>query len=229
MERFRTYRLATTSLPQNASEVEALASLAMDLNAGGEAQLTPAGAFRGLDGRPTEVSAWRIDAAIAQRLMARFNARAKRTVIDYEHQTLHAEKNGQPAPAAGWFGKLEWRDGQGLFSVGTEWNARAKAMIEAKEYRYISPVFAYSTRTGEVLDIFHAALTNAPALGGMAEVALRAAERFEAGDPVAAAKAEYEGNAALREEFIDLPTYAAWRKASAEGRVKVFGHAIRRG
>ena len=29
----------------------------------------------------------------------------------------------------------------------------------------------------------------------------------------AAAKAEFEGSAALRAEFIDLATYTAWRKA----------------
>ena len=47
-----------------------------------------------------------------------------------------------------------------------------------------------------------------------------------AGDDLveAAAKAEFEASAALRAEFIDLVTYAAWRKAKSEGRVKVFGN-----
>ena len=45
------------------------------------------------------VPSWRINAAIASAVMERFNGPR---VIDYEHQTLHKEANGQPAPAAGW-------------------------------------------------------------------------------------------------------------------------------
>jgi len=44
-------------------------------------------------------------------------------------------------------------------------------------------------------------------------------------DLIALARAEFEGSAALRAEFIDLPTYTAWRKATTEGRVKVLGSA----
>lgn len=47
-----------------------------------------------------EVPAWRINQAIATRVIERFNARANPAVVDYEHQTLHKETNGQPAPAA---------------------------------------------------------------------------------------------------------------------------------
>jgi predicted transcriptional regulator len=39
---------------------------------------------------------------------------------------------------------------------------------------------------------------------------------------IAAAKAEFEGSSALREEFIDLATYTVWRKATAAGKVRVF-------
>ena len=44
-----------------------------------------------------------------------------------------------------------------------EWTPAAKAQIEAKEYRYISPVFA-TTPDGLVLRIMHASLTNNPNL-----------------------------------------------------------------
>ncbi|MBW7901255.1 MAG: phage protease [Rhodocyclaceae bacterium] len=157
----------------------ALAALTFTLApAAREIQLAPAGpAFRSADGsgRPGDVPAWRIDADIAERVIARCAARANRCVIDYEHQTLLAEKNGQPAPAAGWFGALEWRDGQGLFAVDVEWTERAAAMIAAGEYRYLSPVFDYDRRTGEVLTVRMAALTNDPGIDGMAAVALSAA------------------------------------------------------
>jgi len=142
-------------------------------------QLLPAGSFRARDGRPTECAAWICTAEVAQRLIAQANADARRIVIDYEHQTLNAEKNGQPAPAAGFFKQMDWREGNGLFAIDTDWTDRARQMIGAREYIYLSPVFTYDRHTGEVLQILHAALTNFPALDGMSEVALRAAAHFQ--------------------------------------------------
>ncbi len=133
-------------------------------------QLLPAGLFRAQDGRPQDIPGWRLDAAAAQRLIAQAQARANPTVIDYEHQTLHSKANGQPAPAAGWFTRLEWREGEGLFAADVQWTAKARAMIGAGEYRFISPVFGYD-RQGRVTHLYHAALTNDPALDGMAAVA----------------------------------------------------------
>lgn len=78
---------------------------------------------------------------IAERLIAAADARDTPYVLDYEHQTLRAAKNGLPAPAAAFFKKLEWRDGEGLFAIDVEWTAAAAAMVEAKEYRFISPYF----------------------------------------------------------------------------------------
>lgn len=146
--------------------------------AGGEIQLTPAGVFKARDGRPAGVPGWKIDADIARRVIERAAARQTPLVIDYEHQTLEAEKNGQPAPAAGWFKTLEWRDGQGLFATGVEWTEKARAMIAAHEYKFISPVLSYDKRTGEVLGIQLAALTNTPALDGMDAVSALATQFF---------------------------------------------------
>lgn len=160
-----------------------LAALVLELQAGREIQLLPAGEFRSTDGRPREVGAWRIDAASAQRVIAAAAARANRLVIDYEHQSLRAEQNGQAAPAAGWFRALEWREGQGLYAVDVEWTARAKQMIEAGEYRYLSPVFRYDPATGAVREVLMAAITNVPAVDGMDELTERAAARFELSDP----------------------------------------------
>jgi phage I-like protein len=157
----------------------ALAALSFQLPpAAGEIQLTPPGpSFRSGDGsgRPVGVAAWRIDAGIARRLIERVAARSEACVIDYEHQTLLTDKNGQPAPAAGWFSALNWREGQGLFATGVEWTPRAAEMLKAGEYRYISPVFEYDARTGEVQDVRMAALTNNPGLSGMQAVALSTA------------------------------------------------------
>lgn len=151
----------------------ALAACAFTLTAGKEVQLLPAGEFRASDGRPKDAPAWHIDAEIAAALIAKVDARANRLVLDYEHQTLLAADNGHPAPAAGWFKKLEWREGDGLYAVDVEWTARAAAMIEAGEYLYISPVFSYDKKTGAVVRLVNAALTNNPALDGMDAVAAK--------------------------------------------------------
>lgn len=164
-------------MPQRTAFPLALAALTVDLTATPAAptefRLLPLGRFRAADGsgRPHGIpDGWSLDAAGAARLVAQAAARASRRVIDYEHQTLNAAKNGQPAPAAGWIGRLEAR-ADGLWAADVEWTAPAAAMIAAREYRYISPVFPYDPRTGEVRAIVHAALTNDPGLDGLTDLA----------------------------------------------------------
>ncbi len=137
-------------------------------------QYFPAGPFRSGDTRPEDVPAWRIDAASAALVIERFKARRKPLVVDYEHQTLNKEKNGQPAPAAGWPKSMEWVEGEGLFGL-VEMTARAAAAIDGKEYLYFSPVFAYSKTDGTVLEVLMGALTNDPGIEAMQPVSLIAA------------------------------------------------------
>ncbi len=140
-------------------------------------QLTPAGEFRPSDGRQMVVPSWRIDQAIATKVIERFRQKKTPPVVDYEHQTLLKEQNGQPAPAAGFIRDMQWRDGQGLFAQ-VELTARAAQYIADGEYRYFSPVFLFSPSTGDVLDVRMGALTNDPAVDGMQEISLRAAATF---------------------------------------------------
>lgn len=140
-------------------------------------QLTPAGKFQPADGRQMSVPHWYIDRAVATKVIERFNARNQPVVIDYEHQTLHKETNGQPAPAAAWMRELIWREGAGLF-VRAELTDRARKAVADKEILYISPVFRFNAMTGEVTEIEMAALTNTPALHGMPALELRAAATF---------------------------------------------------
>lgn len=160
-----------------------IAALTLDVKAGSEIQLLPAGEFRARDGRPHGVKAWRSNAAIARKIIERAAARQTPFVIDYEHQTLLSEQNGQPAPAAGWFRHMEWREGEGLFATDVEWTEKARTMIDAGEYRFLSPVFSFDPKSGDVLQMLHAALTNVPALDGMAEVAAAAARFFDPDQP----------------------------------------------
>ncbi|WP_300710057.1 phage protease [uncultured Desulfovibrio sp.] len=163
--------LPTPSLPQAALA----APLAADADGGGhggEIQLFPAGKFAALDGRPAtleglSLSHWRLDAGDAAALVADWRSRATPLVVDYEHQTQLVAHNGQPAPAAGWLTGLRWEEGRGLFA-SVDWTERARAHIRAREYRYISPVFCFDPQSGAVLRLVCAALTNHPALDGMA-------------------------------------------------------------
>ena len=136
-------------------------------------QITPAQDFLPSDGREMDVSAWRINEAIAGRVIAAHNP-AQPPVIDYEHQTLHKEANGQPAPAAGWIHGLRWLHGKGLYAE-VELTQRARDLVAAGEYRYFSPVFEYAKGTGDVVRVLMGALTNHPAIAGMDAINLMAA------------------------------------------------------
>ncbi|MGE4501978.1 MAG: phage protease [Thiomicrospira sp.] len=144
-----------------------------------EIQLTPAGFFRAVDGRPADApNGWYIDASIASEIITRVSALQNDLVIDYEHQTLHKEKNGQPAPAAGWFKHLEWREGSGLWAVGVKWTPQAEQAILSGQYRYLSPVFEYEPASGRVLSMRMAAITNSPGLDGMQSLASLTLDQF---------------------------------------------------
>lgn len=88
---------------------------------------------------------------------------------DYEHQALFSPP--VEAPASAWY-TLTLRD-DGLYAVGIRWTERARRMIEAGEYRYISPAFMVDTETNRVMEYINFALTNLPATKNM-EALLRA-------------------------------------------------------
>ena len=144
--------------------------------------ILPVGEFASGDGRPAKetggkLKSWNLTAQGAQALIAEALARKGNTdiVIDYEHQTLLAEKNGLPAPAAGWISPaaLAFDPNVGLIGV-PKWTVKAKQYIADAEYRYLSPVFTYDPRTGEPKQLLHIALTNDPALGVLREVGMAA-------------------------------------------------------
>lgn len=99
-------------------------------------------------------------AAVVERTLVR--AGKAHLPIDYEHQTDLAAENGRPAPAAGWISQLSVR-ADGIWAL-VDWTAKARAMLAAREYRYISPTFMADKDTGTVRVILRAALTNNPAL-----------------------------------------------------------------
>ncbi|WP_300434785.1 phage protease [Zoogloea sp.] len=154
--------------PTAAAESVALAALVFEIDAGAtEAHLLPPGPFRAVDGRPIDVTAWQLDAAIAGRVITRQRARSNDTLIDFEHQSLRARENGKRVEAAGWFRDLEWREGRGLYATSIRWVGDTAQLIADRKVRYVSTVFLYSGTSGEVLEILSFALTNTPALDGL--------------------------------------------------------------
>jgi len=120
-------------------------------------QLLPAGEFSGYDGRGPYVLQ---DAQGVIDLTAR-NSIGRDLPVDYDHQSEFSEKNGKPAPAAGWIKQFEAR-ADGIYGR-IEWTDKALAAIQSKEFRYISPVFIHS-RAGQIKRIVSAGLTNQPNL-----------------------------------------------------------------
>lgn len=150
------------------SHIAALSlAIATDIAPQGYFLVFPEGETRSGDGsgRPTECDSWRLDASNGYSLANLLNARPTDMVIDYEHQTLHKETNGQPAPAAGWLGagQFEYVDGVGLCNRAPSWTTKATQAIAGREYRYKSPVIAYNA-DGYVTNVMNVAITNQPAL-----------------------------------------------------------------
>ena len=137
----------------------------------GRIQLLPYGKFRASDGRPTDVEAWYVTDTNGADVVALANNQRNPLPIDYEHQIIHSLKNGKEAPSAGWMEYFYFTP-QGIFA-DVRWTDKAADYIKNGEYRYISAVFAYDT-DGYVRKIFHAALTNTPALDGMEEAMVAA-------------------------------------------------------
>ena len=96
-------------------------------------------------------------------------------VVDYEHQTL-----GQgEAPASGWIKELIDGGERGLLGR-VEWTERAKGLIAAKEYRYVSPTILKGvlskTEPGKRIPykLHSVALVNSPYIGNIEPVACKA-------------------------------------------------------
>jgi phage I-like protein len=118
-------------------------------------QLIPAGPrVIGRDGR------WWV-MADPQAVADRFDA-SKLPQIDIEHSSEIKAPMGEPAPAVGWIGGFEVRDGAIWGRV--DWTPTGADLVSTRAYRYLSPVFTYNFTTGEIDRIVSAGLTNQPNL-----------------------------------------------------------------
>ena len=116
--------------------------------------LLPAGPeVEGRDGRK-----WRLDSA-AEVAAASLDG-AREVPIDWEHASDIKAPRGEEAPAAGWITQLEARNGALWGKV--EWTERGAAQVAAREYRYLSPLFAYTAKDRVIKQVLSAGLTNNP-------------------------------------------------------------------
>lgn len=152
---------------KNIIPVFALKEIASD--APSEFQLLPDGEIE-LEG---DLPAF-LDQEAADLILQRQAKRKKDIVIDYEHQTL---KDVQ-APASGWIKKLIYKGKEGLWAV-VEWTNRGKEYIQAKEYRYFSPVMWIRERDRKVVGIDQVALTNAPVINNLQPIVAKLGAKQE--------------------------------------------------
>lgn len=123
-------------------------------------QLLPLGMFQGKDGRgPYNVITRKAAEAVITASL-RHHGEAD-IVVDYDHQSDFAAKPGVggQAPAAGWITELAARD-DGIWGR-VEWTDAAAEKLRTREYRYLSPVFAFDRSSGAIQ---RAGLTNNPNL-----------------------------------------------------------------
>jgi len=115
------------------------------------------GTITGRDGRT-----WLWDAAAQRDVLNEHTKRGIDLPLDWEHATHHRAENGEQAPAAGWIDTLELRDGALMGRV--QWTPRGREQVQAREYRFISPVFEYASNTARITRMVSVGLTNRPNL-----------------------------------------------------------------
>lgn len=118
--------------------------------------LLPVGRIRGRDGRIFEMTD-------PEELVALFDQGGIDLPIDYEHQgdDPNRQRNG-PVPAAGWIKALEVRP-DGIWG-DVSWTAKARDMIQAREYRFLSPVLMHTKTGGRITRLKGASLVHRPNL-----------------------------------------------------------------
>ena len=120
--------------------------------------LMPFGAIKAVDGRQ-----WRLEdpaAVIAA-------SPADRAVVDFDHAS---ERDGGRSEAAGWIEEFSAQRIPGFLAARIAWTAAGRQALAGRLYRFISPSFRHD-RTGRVVQIVRAGLTNRPAIAELPALA----------------------------------------------------------
>jgi len=145
--------------PANAPMAMLSLSLGEDRTVPTEFRIFAAGA------NPSDKGTFVFDEAAAVAVMKAYAAKSVPLTMDYEHMALSDPPVPAPAAASEW--TPEVRNGE-LWATNVKWTEKARAMLAAGEYRLFSPAFFHDPKTMRVLRIINVALTNTPALNGIA-------------------------------------------------------------
>lgn len=104
------------------------------------------------------------DEKAAESVMLAFAKKETPLTMDYEHQAAQDPPIEAPASAYSWVPEI--RKGE-LWATNVKWTARAKGLIESREYTRFSPLFLSDPKTKRVVKIINCALTNTEALDGV--------------------------------------------------------------
>jgi len=155
------------------------------------------------------VGSFSMDSGTFSQMVENFKNSSIDIVADYEHQTLI----GEIAPASGWISKGNLKTEEGNLLAKIAWTDKAKGMIDAGEYRYLSPVYAPNTIRQEDganigWTLHSVALTNKPFLEDLSDL-------FKGDDPddVLANKKTNGGEKKMtEEEKAEMETLRAQNK-----------------
>ncbi|MBQ4879313.1 hypothetical protein J8M21_19045 [Pseudoalteromonas luteoviolacea] len=107
----------------------------------------PDGYFRASDFSPhdTEHGSWPKDSTAWASLKKHLADKQNDLHFDYDHQTIFAEVNDQPAPVDGRIkaSVFEYVPDKRCLYTNVKWNDKAAEHLFKDEYRYVSPVFDY--------------------------------------------------------------------------------------
>lgn len=81
--------------------------------------------------------------------------------IDCAHGMLQSGGGPEQHKALGWF-RPDCRE-DGLYAADVQWTAEGKRMVEAREFRFVSPAVMLDYESGRVQEVINLALTNIPA------------------------------------------------------------------
>jgi len=157
------------------------------------------------EGHPT--GTFEMDENIFNQMIANYETAQIDIVCDYEHQTLW----GDTAPASGWINKspLSLKADNGELFAKIEWTEKAKAHIDAKEYKYLSPVFAPNTVSQKDASnigwtLHSVALTNKPFLEELDEIkANKLTQLHHQKEETLMTKEEQEALQAEKQKLVD--------------------------
>ena len=109
---------------------------------------------------PTDYGVHRWTERSDRTVLARFNQRGNRILLDVEHNGAQLA-SGEPAATAG-YAELELRNGE-PWLVNIDWSAFGREQIETGQRLYLSSEYDVDPKTGEILALYRVSLVADPA------------------------------------------------------------------